>query len=344
MNLPYQPELPIHLLAACFNKTSASYKFYWLLAILKRVELGEANIRKQDLFAEMVSHAWFTVNYFHVSFGKQDKLQHAVQQIRQLESLTIDISQSSVYKALANTTNKNTLKELQYFNAEVPHRFLSPWFRADNMNQAYQLSGSFTNNCPYALFKEHIEVNLAWMDYFQKNVHVLKLFCYWNLVMYLQTKNPNVPDLPNKLIKRAIRKNLTGQRKDFWDIVIRELGSVDCIYTNKRLEVGGYAVEHFIPHAFVAHDLIWNLIPADRAFNSTKSDKLPLLDQHFDPFFTLQQSAVEIMLNKFPKNRFLEDYLTLFPSLDRAGLTRQKFLEQVQPLVTIASNNGFEFL
>ena len=79
VNLPNQDNLPIHLLAACFNKTSATYKFYWFLSILNRVEQGEVVVDKRHLFADMIAHSWFTVNYFHVSFGKQDKLQQAIE-------------------------------------------------------------------------------------------------------------------------------------------------------------------------------------------------------------------------------------------------------------------------
>lgn len=254
-----------------------------------------------------------------------------------IENLTIDADRASIFKRLSITTNRDTLKELNYFNAEVPHRFLSPWFKAEDMNLVYGLSQSYTNNCPYALFKDRIEINPAWIAYMQKNARILKDFCYWNLVMYLQTKNPNVPDIPNKLIKSPVRKSLNEQRRNYWDIVIKELGSVDCIYTNNRLEVGNYEVEHFIPYAFVSHDLIWNLIPADRSFNSSKSDKLPALNQYFEPFFKLQQNAIEIIQHKFPKNKFLEDYLTIFPSLDNEHFNNRKFLEQLQPLVTIAS-------
>ncbi|QKJ33271.1 hypothetical protein HQ865_24940 [Mucilaginibacter mali] len=343
MNLPDQTNLPISRLAACFNNTVATYKFYWFLAIIGRVEQGETTISKHHLFAEMVAHSWFTVNYFHVSFGKQDKLQQAIERIRSTESLTIDASRAAIIQQLSSSTNSSTSKTLQHFDAEVPHRFLSPWFNASDKPLAYQYSQSFTNNCPYAVFKDHIKINPEWHVYLQNNAGILKAFCYWNLAMYLQTKNPNVPDIPNKLIRIPVRKNLTEQRR-FWDIVIGELGSVDCIYTNSRLQVGAYAVEHFIPYAFVSHDLIWNLIPADQSFNSSKSDKLPILDQHFQPFFNLQNQAVEIIKYKAPKNKLLQDYLTLFPLLENQPLDQQKFLEQVQPLITIASNNGFEFL
>ncbi|HEX5551820.1 MAG TPA: HNH endonuclease domain-containing protein [Chitinophagaceae bacterium] len=343
MNLPYEDNLPIGKLAACFNNTSATYKFYWFLAILGRVEQGDTTIGKQCLFAEMIAYSWFTVNYFHVSFGKQDKLQQAIENIKTIEDITIDADRSSIFKKLSTTSDKLTLKELSYFNAEVPHRFLSPWFKADDRSRAYQCSQAYNNDCPYAIYKNCIVINPSWIIYLQKNAGILKEFCYWNLSIYLQAKNPNVPDIPNKLIKSVPRKSLIEQRK-FWDIVISELGSVDCIYTNTKLEIGSYAVEHFIPYAFVAHDLMWNLIPADRSFNCSKSDKLPPLEKYFDPFFRLQQSAIEIIRYKAPKNKFLQDYLTIFPSFNTEHFNHRRFLEQFQPLVTIACNNGFLLL
>jgi len=344
MNLPYESHLPIHLLASSFRKTVASYKFYWFLSVIGRVEQGNVIINKQHLFADMIAQSWFTVNYFHVTLGKQDNLQIAIEKIKAFETLTIDASRDAIFKRLISTNNRGTLKELKHFDAEVPHRFLSPWFPADNRKQAYRYSVEYQNDCLYALSDDTIVINPVWIEYLQKNARVLKDFCYWNLAVYLQSKNPNVPDIPNKLVRTPIRKALNDQRKYFWDVVIGELGSVDCIYTNKRLVVGDYAVEHFVPYAFVSHDLIWNLIPADHAFNSSKSDKLPIMDRHFDPYFRLQREAIEIVRHKLPNNRFLEDYLTLLPDFSPEYLTRQRFFEQVQPLITIASNNGFQFM
>lgn len=344
MDLPYQSDLPVHLIGACFNKKSTTYKFYWFLSIITLVENGSTTITKKELFADMIAQAWFTINYFHVSFGKQDKLQQAIENIKIIEKLTIDEKRSNITKHLCSTTNRDTLKELNYFDGEVPFRFLSPWFKADDVKEVQQLSQSFTNNCLYALYKDHIEINPVWIGYLQRHAKLLKDFCHWNLTLYLQARNPNVPDIPNKLIKLPIRKALNDQRKNFWDIVIGELGRVDCIYTNSALTIGNYAVEHFIPYAFVSHDLIWNLIPADRSFNSSKSDKLPSLKDHFIPFYNLQRNAVDIINHKFPKNKFLEDYLTIFPDLSDIYFTQNRFYEQIQPLVTIASNNGFEFL
>jgi hypothetical protein len=195
----------------------------------------------------------------------------------------------------------------------------------------------------YALHHDYIEINSFWVDYLICNSKVLKDFCYWNLALFLQTKNPNVPDIPNKLIKPAIRNGLSSQRTQFWDIVLDELGSVSCIYTGNKLVKGNYAVEHFIPYSFVSHDLIWNLIPADKSFNSSKSNKLPVLEKYFEPFYLLQKNAYEIVKRRTPKNKLLEDYLTVLHT-EVNIINRDKFKEIIHPLVSIASNNGFEFM
>jgi len=76
----------------------------------------------------------------------------------------------------------------------------------------------------------------------------------------------------------------------------------------------------FIPYAFISYDLIWNLIPADPSFNSRKNNKLPRM----------------------------EDYLSLFPNADAQQWPetnlRERLVENIQPLLTMANNNGFEYM
>lgn len=343
MQLPNSNGLPVNLLAACFNNTSATYKYYWLLSILQEVETGNLNVSKRNLFARMISNAWFTVNYFHVSFGKQDLIQQVIEAINEIEKIPIDENQHLVFQKFSSTTRKETVSQLWHFNKNVPHWFLSPWFQRMDRNQIYKASQTFTEKCLYALYDDSIAINPDWKSYLTDNARVLKDFCYWNLALFLQAKNPNVPDIPNKLIKPAQRSGLIKQRTQFWDLVVQELGSVKCIYTGEKLTVGNYAVEHFIPYNFVSHDLIWNLIPADKSFNSSKSDKLPPLEKYFNSFFALQKTAIDIMKIKKPESKLLEDYLTIFPDLNM-NFTKEKFKERIQPLITIASNNGFEFL
>lgn len=347
--LPNDKNLPINLLAACFNKTSATYKFYWLLSVVQEVERGNLQIPKISIFSRMISNAWYTVNYFHVSFGKQDLIQDAILKISTLSKISVDETKEAVYQKLINSESIEINSILWHFNRQVPHWFLSPWFpkfvdEKDSVREKriYDESQTFNNQCPYALYADRIEINPDWVDYLTTNAKILKDFCLWNLALFLQSKNPNVPDIPNKILKTELRKQLTQQRKLFWDLVISENGPITCIYTSKLLNINEYAVEHYIPHNFVSHDLIWNLIPADKSFNSTKSDKLPPM-RYFDAFFDLQDTAIKIMKSSHPKSKFLEDYLTIFPDYE-ASFTRDKFRETILPLITIASNNGFEFL
>ena len=84
MHLPSSNGLPVNLLAACFNNTSATYKYYWFLSILQSIEDGKIKIQKKNYLLRMISNAWYTVNYFHISFGKQDRLQRAIEIIKEL--------------------------------------------------------------------------------------------------------------------------------------------------------------------------------------------------------------------------------------------------------------------
>lgn len=350
MKLPDSKELPINLLAACFNNTSATYKFYWLLSIIQAVENKNLSVSKRELFSRMISNSWFTVNYFNVSFGKQDLIQNAIHSINNLESITIDEKRENVFQKLLTSRNVKTERLLWHFNKNVPHWFLSPWFpkignetNSQREKRIYFESQVFESKCLYGLHQDHIEINPDWVNYLISNAKVLKDFCYWNLALFLQSKNPNVPDIPNKLIKPAKRNSLNKQRTKFWDVVIEELGFVNCIYTGQKLTKGNYAVEHFIPYSFVSHDLIWNLIPADKSFNSSKSNKLPIIEKYFEPFYILQKDAYEIIRRKSPKNKLLEDYFTVL-QFEQNNLNQDKFREIIQPLISIASNNGFEFM
>lgn len=351
MTLPQSSSLPINKLAAAFNNTSATYKFYWFLSILQQVEKGEYQIPKRELFGQMIANAWYTVNYFKVSFGKQDMIQQAVKELVTLESLTIDESLYNIHRKLNSSEVKESVRTLMHFDKQVPHWFLSPWYpklphETDSvrMKRIYTESQLFKDQPIYALHYDYVIINPDWISYLSTNARILKDFCYWNLTLFLQTKNPNVPDIANKIIKPAKRNSLTTQRSKFWNIIFDELGSIDCIYTGKRLYKEKYAVEHFIPYSFVSHDLMWNLIPADSSFNSSKSDKLPKLDTYFNPFYSIQKEAIEIIKHKHPNNKLLDDYLTIFPSLDAGSISEDRYKNYMQPLITIAKNNGFEYM
>ncbi len=352
--LPHSKQLPVNLLAGAFSNTSATYKYYWLISIIELIEGGKIKIEKKEIFARMICNSWYTINYFHLSFGKFDLIQDAVEKILVYENLTIDEKKENLFNTLIETTNPLTLKTLNHFDKNVPHWFLTPWFPKFNhetdsnqKKRIYSSSQNFENNCIYSLSEKFIEINPTWIEYISLNAKILKDFCFWNLALFLQSRNPNVPDISNKLIKPATRNVLTKQRNNYWRIVFDKLNSIDCIFTGNKLiyEENNYAIDHFVPHAFVSHDLIWNLIPIDKRFNSSKSDKLPPIDIYFNKFYQLQKTAFEIVQNTNPNNKFLEEFLTIFPNFHEDNFfDYQRYMETIQPLLTIAHNNGFIYL
>ena len=312
------------------------------MAIIECVESGNTKILKKDLFSRMLSTSWYTVNYFNVSFGFQDLIHRSVKDITVIENLKIDESKSEVFEKIKNSSNIATNILLNHFDKNVPHWFLSPWYPSKNRKEIYDLSLSNINNPIYFLSKEFIEVNPSWIDYLTLNSRIIKNFILWNLSLFLQIRNPNVPDIPNKLIKPATRNSLTKQRK-FWENIFNEFGSIECIYTGEKLSKNNFHVEHFVPYSFVSHDQIWNLVPVDPKFNMSKSNKLPILDTHFEPFYNLQNLALKFYLEMKPREVLLQEYFYIDSNFKK-GISKEKYLSVINPLVTIANNNGFQFM
>ena len=341
MNLPEDFEVDTGRLSGCFRHTSATYKFYWMLALLSEVEQGKERVEKKALFAHMAAQAWYTVNYFKVSFGANDHLQQAIEKLKELESLPVDASPKKIHRRLMESQKAGTRRELRHFDINVPHKFLSPWVGSGSKKGVYALSQHGYNNPPYAVYDDHLLLQPAWVDYFRKYAGILRGFCLWHLTLFLKARNPNVPDIPSKLIRPERRSSLTPHKKLFWDIVLNELGGMDCIYTGRRLNVGEYDMEHFISDQLVAHNQMWNLIPADPQFNSHKSDKLPVLDDYFESFYSAQQQAVSVIREVKPKSKYLDEYLQIFPNHD---FNSTSYLAVLEPLVAMAANNGFQFM
>lgn len=328
-------------ISSVFKNTSATYKFYWFWSILESVENGNKAINKRELFARMLTLSWHTVNYFQLSFGKQDLIQNAIFNVKELENLDIDAKHSLILRSLMETKNPKTIALLNHFNNNVPHKFLSPWVGTGSKSKVYASSLDKDNNAPYKLYSDQIKIDDRWFVFLRNNLGVLKSFCFWNLSLFLQNRNPNVPEIPNKIHRPIIRGSLIKHKREFWDLVLDELGYVNCIYTGEKLVVGNYIIEHFLPHQFVAHDLMWNLIPAETLFNSAKRDKLPSFEKYFHDFCALQNEGFKIIKRSKPKNKFLQDYLNIFPQLN---FDKSKFQDHIQPMLTIAHNNGFQYL
>ena len=341
--LPFSPDINNNALASIFNYTSATYKFYWFLAIVEEVESGNKEIQKDRLFARMISNAWYPVKYFRLSFGSQDHISQLINDFFNSTSIKVSDDKAEIRKCLIETKDITILKKLYHLNKNVPHKFLSPWFKGSKKS-IYESSQLDFQNSIYHLFKNHIIVNDNWFDYIRLNAKVIKDFIYWNLALFIQARNPSTPDVINKLIKPAKRNSLTKQRNKFWNIYLEKRPETKCIFTNETLNPKNYHVDHFVPYSFVSHDLIWNLVPINSNFNTSKSNKLPLVKKYFDGFYKLQNDAIQVFGKSMPKN-FKEEYLSVFPNFeDNEQINYSQYKDVISPLITVAHNNGFEYL
>lgn len=232
--IPYTPQLPIKYLAAAFHNTTNSYKIYWfwgLLDTLKTDPLGQRAIPIDQLVVKMLSLSWYTLNYYRLSLGTQDQIAQAIQVLREETALTGDANREEVEQVvLQNLSNSKIKKTINGLKRYVPYRFLTPFFERELRGKAdakknpliKELSAHYFSSTDrpslYKFGRGSIILAPAWQDYLLQNLRILEGFVLWNLVSYLQTRNPNVPNLGNKLFAPPLSRNLK-QGQDFWKLI-----------------------------------------------------------------------------------------------------------------------------
>ena len=352
MQIPQSQILTTRHLNRVFDKTVATYKYYWFLGILDLyVKQGKTRMNVWEIMISMVANAWYPVNYFRLSFGKSESLYEAILTLQKKNNIPINIGVRDLTDMLHLLVQRPEIrKQLNFLQLNVPFRFLRPWIDTSDDREMVKRSQTFENGCLYKLVKEDgtlwIELNPIWLTYLQENYDILSSFAYWGLTNFLQVRNPNVPNIPNKLIKKEERNSLSAQRK-FWNTAINAGLEVRCLYTNKLLVEREYDLDHFIPWSFVSHDLLWNLMPADSSINSSKSNKLPDLNLYLPKLAETHQAALRINLEKGKQDKLLEDYLSLgFTPQEIVQMNQERLLDcfsqTFTPMNQIALNMGFE--
>ncbi len=187
--LPSSPKLPIAALASGFDQVTNSYKFYWFLAILDHVREGkERTIPIDSLLAYMIGRAWFPLNFYRLSFGKQDQLGKVVALIGANAELDVHSPQSRVIEIVQQyLSNRGEIgRQIAQLANFVPYRFLRPFFAQPlrgwvdwKVNQAIcQLAEqAFTSSEPPLYHfvtdsKLRIEIHLDWYEYLQEHLTI----------------------------------------------------------------------------------------------------------------------------------------------------------------------------
>lgn len=365
MNLPESHGVPVNYLSAVFKNTSTSYKFYWFLAILECVrEENEVVIPIRHLLSKMISNVWYPVNYFSLSFGKQDRLGRIALQVKRKSLLKDNATNAAIHdeldKMLRDPGNRELMRNLNSLLNYVPYRFLSPWYNqilrglqdAKRNSKIVQLaSAGFESHMNWPLYRfvfgneESIELHRLWFEYLRRHNRILTDFCLWNLLNYLQKNNPNVPNIADKLFAPESR-DMSRARK-FWSLFFKTHSNITCIYSNIPLTGEEFSIDHFLPWKFVTHDLLWNLVPVPKFINSSKSDSLPSLLKYFEGFAKLQYDAFRTVYQA-KRFKWLEDYSNLYQcELDSIFIMsferfKKRLRSTIVPLVQIAQNMGYE--
>lgn len=358
--LPLSPEVAVGRLAGSFNDVTNSYKFFWFLAVLEHVKTSQdAVIPIKDLLAQMVAFVWYPANYFLLSFGKQDQLRNLTEGLLRASSLAADDKPALVKAAAIEQIDYRSQigRELSKLGDYVPFRFLRP-FVGDGLRglddwrvnaaivvEAEKAFESRPQETPYRFTgKDKIELSPPWQHYFSRHYEILAGFCFWRLINYLQHNNPNVTNIAGKLFAPQQRDLKLAKR--FWNTVLSKHGALTCIYSGRVMTPKNYSLDHFLPWRFVAHDLLWNLIPTPKDVNSAKSDNLPD-SAYFEAFARLQYEAAQVVAAS-GKPALLEDYILLLRLEGISGLQSLPFNEfhkglydTIVPQMQIARNMGF---
>ena len=352
MQIPQSDILTTNRLGKVFSNTVATYKFFWFVSIMQiHAKSDNPRISVWDIVIRMVANAWYPIHYFRLSFGKSDSLFDIVMELQRITQIPIDANAETIICSLKERLGDRQIRKLlNTLTLNVPYRFLSPWINTSDNKLMVERSQTLENGCLYALHKDaddfYIELNPAWDKYLHAHYNILVDFAYWNLTLFLQTRNPNVPAIPNKLIRPDVRNSLTKQH-DYWDMVMEIGGPIKCIYTDTELHPKGYELDHFIPWSFVCHDLLWNLIPSDGSINSSKNNKLPDLNFYLPKLAALQHHSIKVVIDANKETNAMEDYISLgYTPRELADMSSEQFLKLYErtfnPLSQIAINMGFE--
>ncbi|WP_313185089.1 HNH endonuclease domain-containing protein [Lacrimispora sp.] len=360
MQLPYSENLSIERLGRLFDKMSESYKIFWFQAIVNKVISGKETLTYQELINEMLADSWYMVSEYKLNLGPSDTLEALVHYIHEISGLKTSEKKANIINYLQQCKDKKVVdmkRTLTYF---VPYRLQAPFVETFaghewnlskpnltmRMNREKRLIYYYADICG---MDTSICVRPEWCTYIRKNQEILKGWIQYNLIMYLQRRNPNVPGISSKLEPPQDRK--LNKVIKYWKTIM-EITPVSDIYGNEVLTGETLSIDHFIPWSYVAHDEFWNLHPTTKSINSSKSNNLPDWDKYFtalcekEYFSYLMMWKYDLIHKEFIKcSKAHVNSDDVMMKLYRENLSEIEFKENLNnillPIYSAAKNAGF---
>ena len=359
MILPYHEQLNTSYLQRLFDNMSECYKLFWFQAVVDQVRLGNTTLSYEDLIDDMIADAWYMVTEYRLNLGPFDNLEAVVHYAQNLLNLKSSEKKTVIIDALKSCTDDGLIKKKTILTYNVPYRLQAPFMQmmgndwsgkkqdlAKRINGHEGLIYRFDN---IAGLRSTITIDPLWAEYIRSNYEIIKGWIQYNMIQYIQRRNPSVPGIPNKLEPPQERK-LT-KVKAYWDSVL-SVQPIHEIYGGNEIVEGPFSIDHFIPWSYVAHDELWNLHPTTRSINSSKSNNLPDWDTYFSKLCKLEYHAYDLMWRYEPIHAAFEkcaadhvNSIDVRQRLYKQGLSEAEFASQlieiVYPVYKAALSLGF---
>lgn len=372
--LPASTRVPVQTLSSLLKDRTNSYKFLFFLAILEKVKglardyeprsQSDNLILFDELLEEMLVLAWYPHNRFRLSFGMQDQVAEALDNVKPLGSMTHPRQQDIREVIRPKIKDPNVQKLCKY----VPYRLIRPFFA----NECFRLPDGKVNQeilkCSRELFATRlplygiqvleennpvgIYIHNEWLAYLYDNHGIVRRWVLWEWLDYMQKCNPAVPNLASKLLPETERQPLTAMRQIFAKVLSafpQDEILTRCIYTDEALNLSRFDIDHFLPWTFVTHNRMWNLVPIPQSLNSHKSDRVPhsdYLPRIANYHRTFAMYSRRVITKRKWENKIGEPFLSDlrlpdFDSLTDLASMERAFRTNVEPLMELAKSNGF---
>jgi len=361
MQLPYSEKLNIEKLGRLFDNKSECYKLFWFKAIMSKIASGQFQMTYEELIDEMIADAWYMVTEYHLNLGPNDSLEKVVSRIKDINGFASSMKRQELLEYLDLCMDTDVIKLKKVLTLNVPYRLQSPLLSdfvtaswnmkpsslAQVINQRDGLIYYFEN---ISGLQSRIRINAEWSDYLYHNQEIIKGWIDYNLIIYLQRRNPSVPGISDKLYPPVARK--LEKVKKYWKCVAEISGEIHEIYGDTLLNINDISIDHFVPWSYVAHDEFWNLHPTTCSINSSKRNNLPKWEVYFHKLAEIEYRAYCIAYqNDIAKSLFMicsREHLNntdIAQRLYRDGQTQIEFENQlneiISPIYLAAKNSGF---
>lgn len=342
-----------------FEETTNSYKFLFFLALLELARdsnfCDRLILDLRSLAVRMLALAWYPAVVFRLSLGAQDQVAEGLRELGidgdgQRFSFNSQ-GRSQLIQVISDRLKNDAI--VRY----VPFRLIRVFFarelqgvRDNKINQLITelAREKFEAQKPLYRFDSSItslELHPEWVAYLRKNYPIVHSWAAWCWLQYMQKRNPSAPAVSSKIFPSLSRESLTRQT-ELWKRVA-DCEGIRCLYTGKLL--GKFSLDHFVPWTFVAHDLLWNLVPVSREANSAKGNRLPAV-KYLPEFAEIQTAALRVWKKELaPREweRASAPYLTDLRLGSAAELKCERRIKKaledtIHPLLDLAASLGFE--